>query len=172
MTWLIVLLACTALNRLRGVDLLPGRSLYYVAPLIGAVSYLMFDAWVTVAWAVAYFVWGVGPWGRWYTLGVLPRDHSGRSSSVFEDLVELPSDSVYVAFFIRNMLVLPGLVLVGWLLDVYWPVTVGLSLTFAIGAVCMYHAGKELFPKYPTVFGELMVGLLWGYTMLLFWGMS
>ncbi len=173
MKWLVILASLMVLNRLRGTKLgLPGRSLYYVAPTVGLVAWSVMDTQFAMAFAVAYFVWGVGPWGRWYDLNMLP-DGYGReneSPSLYERMIEAVSfGSDYVAFFLRNLSVLPGMLLLGYIQGYEWWLMVIASMVFAYGVCAMYHIGKVLVPKYFTVFGEVATGLVWGYTLLLFW---
>jgi len=61
-------LACAALNRARGddrwmPDWLPGRALYYTAPLIGAIAAILGGISFGAAIGAAFFVWGAPAWG-------------------------------------------------------------------------------------------------------------
>ena len=69
MDLVVTALACAALNRARGddrwmPDWLPGRALYYTAPLIGAIAAILGGISFGAASGAAFFVWAVGPWGH------------------------------------------------------------------------------------------------------------
>ncbi len=71
MTWLVsvlVVLACGAINRLRGDEAwkpswMPGRALIYASPAIAAVS-LAVQPWpIAIAFGAGYAFWAVWGWG-------------------------------------------------------------------------------------------------------------
>jgi hypothetical protein len=81
-----------ALWRLQGgawfAPRLPGRPLWYVAPIIGALTALAHgSAAHGLALALALLWYGLVPHGRWFTLGRAPRELAGPPSA-FEKIVE------------------------------------------------------------------------------------
>jgi hypothetical protein len=167
----IIVLACAILNRMRGDDRwmptwLPGRSLYYVAPAIGAVA-LLVDTWsVALAAAAAYFFWAVWPWGRWFDLGRLLAPASA-SNGNFESIIEqLAGGSDHRALFLRHLMATPGL----WLLGVLsgWPADLALvaPLLFAGVVTLAYELAWRSDPSNPIWLAELTAGAIWAGVIL------
>jgi hypothetical protein len=171
---MIPVVLMTLLNRLRGlaVNWLPGRTLFWVSPVVGALAYVQSGDVVNgLTFTYAYVVWGTAPWGRWYDLGRLPHDY-GREDvppNRYEQfIIALSGGSDHLALFWRHFTgLLPGLAVLG-----YWDDTVMLHVGAAVvfGALFMlaYELGWRLSAKIPTVVGELQVGFLWGVMILLF----
>lgn len=155
----LTVLACAALNRCRGDDRwmmgkLPGRPLYYVAPVIGLVAW----DW---RFALAYLAWGIPAHGRFFDLGRLPDDfgREGVKPSPFERvLIALSFGSDYVAFFWRQALAVPLL----------WWIVGPLSLAFPPAVLAAYELAWRFGPRRPILYAELLTGALWG--ALIVWG--
>lgn len=71
MTFAIFAALMVVLNRVRGggfgAAYLPGHPRFYVAPVVGGLSWALLGvSW----WAAggAYLLWSLIPWGRWYTV--------------------------------------------------------------------------------------------------------
>ncbi|BCB18071.1 hypothetical protein [Bosea sp. ANAM02] len=143
----MTLVFCAGLNRARGDDRwmppwLPGRPLWYVAPLLGLVALLIQPPLAAGAVALAYLVWGVPAWGAIYDLGRLP---GGRSD--------------HLRFFARMLLAVPVLLVFG-----IWGALLG--LTFAGLSVLAYELAWRLKPDNPIWLAELGTGALWGALIL------
>lgn len=158
---LALILACSLFNRLRGDDrwmgrnavgdggFLPGRALYYVAPIIGLLAAVASrSAIVGAVFAAAYFVWGVFPWGYLQLQG-----HTviGKIPTPLEAfLLKISGGNVFVAHALRHAFALP--------LVVVQPLTILLPFL----AVLAYHVGWSLKPTRPILVAELLTGALWG----------
>lgn len=166
MTGLAVLIACALLNRLRGDASwkpvrLPGRTLIYVAPAIGAVA-LLAQPWpVALAFAAAYAFWAVWGWGH-----VLTRV-GGRRPDRSPDLVEsallaLPGSLLPV--FARMLFALPGVLVVAWLLGrpEFWLA----APAFAAVASIAYHVLFRPLQLLDWLRAEFVIGALWGVMII------
>lgn len=147
MAALLVILLTAGLNRARGdarwmPTWLPGRALWYAAPVLGAVALLAQAPLAALAIAAAYLVWGVPAWGSIYDLGRLP---GGRAD--------------HLRFFARMLLAVPVLAVFGW-----WGV--GLGLGFAALSLAAYEAAWRWHPANPIWLAELATGALWGGLIL------
>lgn len=144
---LLILALCAGLNRARGDDRwmppwLPGRALWYVAPLIGLVALLGQTPLAAVAIASAYLVWGVPAWGAIYDLGRLPG-----------------SGGDHLRFFLRMLLAVPVLLVFGW-----WGALLG--VLFAGLSLAAYELAWRWRPSNPIWLAELATGALWGLLIL------
>lgn len=168
---LFVIFLCAALNRARGDDRwmparLPGRALWYVAPLVGVAALLVVSWPIAVATAAAYLFWGLWPWGRWYDLGRLPAPIAA-SNDNFETLIErLAGGNNHRALFLRHLMVAPGLVLLGWLAG--WPAALIVIAPFlAAAAITLtYELAWRLNPSNPIWLAELATGAIWAGVIL------
>jgi hypothetical protein len=161
------ILILMALNRVRGLDTpLPGRSLYFVAPLVGLVAWglLGASAWTSGAFALSYLVWGAPAWGRWFDLGRLPEGYARTEEPKgVEGFVDrLGSD--HFSFAVRQLMVFPGLALVAYLTGSWAPVL--WVPVFAGMAVMLYELAWRFVPRYPIPVAEVLVGGLWAATIL------
>lgn len=143
----MTLALCAVINRARGDDRwmpswLPGRPLWYAAPLIGLAALLIQPPLAAGAIALAYLVWGVPAWGRIYDLGRLP---GGQSD--------------HLRFFARMLLAVPALLVFG-----SWGAFLGLS--FAGLSVLAYELAWRWKPDNPIWIAELATGALWGALIL------
>lgn len=169
MTWLlafITIVACAALNRLRGdkswmPSWLPGRALFYAAPAVGAVA-LLTNGWLVAgAFAAAYFFWAVFPWG--FTLASLggftpPRDPDPLDAF----LMRLGKPWGALA---RMGFVLPGAGLITYLTGAW--IVMGLAAGFAVLATAAYWALFSPMGTYDWLRAEVATGGLWGVLIVL-----
>lgn len=167
MKFAILILLATVLNRLRGdaswmPSWLPGRALYYVSAAIGLASLLLFEPRIALAWSLAYLIWGSPAWGRWFDLGRLPDGYARNDDgSKFEQwITELAAGHDHIAFFLRQLIIVPGLWLVGFGLGSWWPLI--FALPFALAVLGAYELGWRVSPKAPIRTAELFTGALWG----------
>lgn len=164
----LLILIAAALNRARGdaswmPSWLPGRALYYASAGIGIASLLCAEPRIAAAWAIAYLLWGVPAWGRWFDLNRLPDGwaRAGEEMTLFERwITELSAGNDHLAMFFRHLLVFPGLLLVSFGLWSWVPVL--LAIPFAALALGCYELGWRLAPKQPIRTAELLTGALWG----------
>lgn len=176
----IILLAL--LNRMRGDDTwmrgasvsgelapqwLPGRSLYYVAIAIGAWS-LWFLPWqAAILFGLAYLVWGVMAWGRWFDLGRLPDGFSREDIGldVYEKMIEaVVGGNDHAAFFLRQLMVLPGLASLSWWFNA-WHLTI-LAVPFAAVVLCLYEFAWRDKPEAAVPMAEWMTGVTWALLLI------
>lgn len=164
----LIILTLAALNRARGDDRwkpswLPGRALWYVAPLVGLVAWTVQPWPVAAAFALAYLVWAIPAWGHLYGLGRYSPDRE--VDSLTATLLEIAGGNVYIAFFIRHLAILPGLFFVSLLAGSAWPF--GAAIPAAWLFVLAYEAGWRWSPRHPILIAELIVGALWGGLILI-----
>lgn len=170
------------LNRMRGDDSwmrgasingeqapqwLPGRSLYYVAIAIGAWA-LWFLPWqAAILFGLTYLVWGVMAWGRWFDLGRLP-DGFGRQDirpDAYEKMVEsLGGENDHASFFLRQLMVLPGLLALSWWLDSWF--IASWTIPFSILVVGAYEFAWRDKPEAAIPMAEWMTGVTWGLLLM------
>lgn len=184
MIWTILLAvavvaSCAVLNRIRGGgfygDKLPGRALLWVSVAIGLIAWAANPIPVTVAgytqtWFVgaafglAYLFWGLWSWG--YILAALGDYTPPRSPGVLEaTLMLLPGD--VTAAFARMLFVLPGAILVAWLLG-NW-IFIGAGITFAVTATACYTALFRPLGSADWQRAEIATGVCWGLLILSPW---
>jgi hypothetical protein len=140
---------------------LPGRALFYVAPLVGLIATAVNGWALGLVFGAGYLLWGVPAWGRWYDLGRMeaPQDRP----DPFERGIEAISfGRDHVALFWRHMF---GVA----------PMTCGLAyLTgdlsalllaplFASATVVAYDLAWCLWPRSPVIYAEYMNGAMWGF---------
>lgn len=153
------------LNRMRGDDTwmpkwLPGRALFYVAPFVGLIT------WVVASWPIAltvagtYLTWALTGWGRWFDLGRMPP--LTRERSALERAIEAISfGSDHIALFWRHMLITPGLALISYL--TLNPLYLAAAPLIALAFVLCYEIAWRVDPRgEPIRLAELIVGALWG----------
>src|SRR4051812_41918117 len=76
-TFVFAVMACPAINRLRGSGIMEAqglsRSLYWAALAFGLLAFVLAWDWrFGLAAGLCYAFWGVFGWGRWIDLGRLP----------------------------------------------------------------------------------------------------
>lgn len=174
MLTLTLLVTCTILNRIRGLtyDWVPGRNLYFCAPILGALAWLWTSEWsIGLAFAFAYLVWGSWPWGRFVTLGRLPFEYARQGVPIkpYEKAVlaiggENPQARLMAG---DGIALFPGFVAIalvshGWLLLLWPAMTIAITIAFEFG-----WQAFPTKPDYPVIVGQMMTGLLWGVLILL-----
>lgn len=165
---LLLPIALAILNRLRGDDRwmpswLPGRALWYVAPLVGLAAWAVHPWPVALVWAVTYLVWAVAAWGHLYGLSRHQPDRDIDRLSV--TLIDVAAGNIHVAFFLRHLLIVPGLALVS-LVSGNW-LAIGAAVPAAALFVLAYEGAWRWAPRYPILVAELIVGALWGCLILI-----
>lgn len=160
-----------ALNRARGdatwLDWLrlPGRTIYYVAPLVGLLAWAIHPPLVAAAWGAAYLIWGVPAWGRWFDLGRLPQP-SDDPDELEAAIEQWSGGSDHLALFLRHLLfIIPGLALVS-LASGDW-LAIGVAVPAAALFVLAYEGAWRWAPRQPILAAELIVGALWAGLILL-----
>ena len=147
-----------------GAKWLAGRPLPYTSLLMTVLSSLIHAPAVALAFGLSYFLWRVLAWGRWFDLGRMPDgfNREGIEPEPYEKIImKLSGGSDHLALFLRHLMVVPGLVLVGWLLSEWWTGLVA-GLPMALGFTLAYEAGWRLSSKNPIMTAELICGALWG----------
>lgn len=166
---LIVIAACAVLNRMRGDDgwmpsWLPGRSLYYVAPAIGAVA-LLDQPWpVALAFAGGYLFWAVFAWGYLllHAAGTADFWDEREPSRLEALLLRLPGR--WPPLFARMLFVLPGLAIVAWLTGT--PLYGLAAIGFATAATVTWLWFLRSLGRLDWLRAEIVVGGLWGLLIL------
>ena len=168
---LALVVLCAGLNRARGDDRwmptwLPGRALWYVAPVV-ALAALLVQPWQSAALVgLAYLIWAIPPWGLWFDVGRLVDTHTpfeDGAAGVFERAIATVSfGSDHFAFFLRNLVIFAGLAPL-----VPWPLAAGISLIFAAAVVGIYEAAWRFHRRNPIWLAELATGALWGLIIIL-----
>lgn len=141
MMTIAIILLCAFINRIRGGGFdgkkLPAKPLYWCAPMIAVIGGIV-DGTGGLLWGVAYFVWGLFPWGYLQLLG---RPVEGKKPEPVEaTLLAWSRGNVYLAFGLRHLLAGP----------------------LAPFIVAAYEVAWRLFPKSPIIVGELLTGAMWG----------
>lgn len=157
---IIIILAAAVLNRVRGGgfygDKLPGRALFYVAPVIGLLALALHSQLIAVTVFLGYFLWAAFSWGA--TLGRIGGFTPDRKIDGLEELLsKLPPS---VAVFVRMMFVLPMVAVIAFILGNPWfllaaPIFAGLS-------VIVYRILFRPISDYDWMRSEIAVGGLWG----------
>ncbi len=165
MTWLVsvlVVLACGAINRLRGDEAwkpswMPGRALIYASPAIAAVS-LAVQPWpIAIAFGAGYVFWAVWGWG--FVLMRVGGRRPARNPDVVERcLLVLPGSIAPV--FARMLFVLPAAITVAWLTGraEFWLA----APAFSAIATVAYHALFQPIGRLDWLRAEVVCGALWG----------
>lgn len=167
MKYLFIILACSMLNRARGDDRwmggwLRGRPLFYVAPAIGLLSYLLHPWQVSLAFALTYLFWGTFAWGRWFDLGRLPDGYNrvGIEPTPIERVIERLSNNDWEAMAIRHSFAVPGLIVICFMSLNLWLLPV--AFVFGITVTALYEIAWTIRPNNPIIYAELMTGAFWG----------
>lgn len=166
------------LNRIRGggfwASKLVSRPLFWVAPIIFAISVFFQGYIIGTGFSLLYLLWAFPPWGRWFTLNHIPPI---REITIFERIVEfIPSLIMkksywfdFICFTIRNIITLSPLVLLHFLsynLLGLIAIVIGVSLLIV---VC-YSIGWKIQDKYNILSiqtAELLVGAFWGFLLIM-----
>jgi len=126
---------------------------------------------VALAKAFAFLAYYQAPHGRWFSLGRIPRDLSGRAASAFERLIESASDfggerRDWLAFAIRNLIVFaPGFAAIAYATGSLGWLAVGpLAAPLFVGC---YWLGWRFWPTIGIAPAEVMTGALWGLLIVI-----
>lgn len=176
MIYLLIILLCGVLNRVRGGgfggDKLPGRALLWVSAAIGLLSWSIYPEPVTVAgltagWFVGaafglgFLFWGLWPWGHIFAaLGGFAPDRAPSRLEVV--LLKLPGH--LLPAFVRMLFVLPCAAAVGWLLDD--PSYLALGAAFAAASTAAYRLFLRRPDPMDWMRSEIATGALWGLLIL------
>jgi hypothetical protein len=167
----LTLALCAMINRFAGggmiigewwnpadPDKLWGRALYPAIALIGIVA-LIWHPWpVALAFATTFGFWRSFSWGILIGLG-RPSGADNRDLNPVEDTLR-DLFGVHGGLFMRHMFVLPCLMLVGYLADLWWAWLA--AVAFAGLATLAYELAWRLTPRHPLTTAEFAVGALWG----------
>jgi hypothetical protein len=171
--WLAVLPVLMLLNRIRGggmsslTDRLPGRALYYVGAMIGALTAAVLDPVLGALVALGFPLWGAAGWGLWFDLHRHDSQQTNdpRRNDLFVRLVDTVScGSDHVALFLRlSLFLLPLLVA--------WCAVTGTPYTLLVTAAAFGLLGVGAYElRWRTTFGntlsEMLVGALWWLLIL------
>jgi hypothetical protein len=111
--WLLLLIPGFAIiNHFRGggvliglaplTDRLPGRPIFWAAPLAGLLSLLVFEPLWAAYFGFCYLIWGIPPWGRWFDLERMPDAFPYRPLKWEERITARWHLNDYWAFTLRN----------------------------------------------------------------------
>ncbi len=173
---LLAIPALAALNHIRGGWLwqytkpLRLRPLYIVSAILVPIAWLISQSWIWAGlFGLAYLIWGVGPWGRWYDLGRLPDGFAreGIKPSIYEKIIGF-SGNDHVSLFLRHLMVTIG-VLPLCLWSGNW-VIVFLSVILAAAIVACYEIAWRVEKIAPISVAEVLSGAAWGVFLLVISG--
>ncbi len=164
---IFLVLVCSALNRARGDDRwmhtgwgkLPGRPLFYVAPILALFTW-------NPLFGLAYLLWGLPGWGHLFGLGRHePRD---REPSWLEwRCLWMAEYQPHIAFMYRHAL---AIIPLEWALSYvngrgFTVVNLSAALFPTLAVVC-YEIGWQLWERdksrQPILIAELLTGCVWG----------
>lgn len=152
-----IILGMAILNHVRGGawggSYLPGRALFWVTPAVGLLAWTVFAWHAAIIVAVAYFAWGVGPWGRWFALGFKPRVVREKLGWFERGIEAVSGDDDLFAFTLRNMIcLLPASVMLHPLFIFLAPVQLG-----------CYYVPWAYFKDFRAIgYAEVATGAAWG----------
>lgn len=138
---MIYIAAMAILNRIRGggfgAVMLPGRALFWCAPCVALIGYIMSGPW-GLMWGAWYLLWAIPAWGYLQLLG---RYVPGKYPTELECwLLDITRGNVHLAFLLRHLPAGPLAPLI----------------------VVAYEACWRLHPANPIWIAELITGALWG----------
>lgn len=159
---LLLIAACTVLNRLRGTTgwkpaWLKVRSLYLVSPVIGLLMWALSGDYILGAgFALGYFFWGLFSWG--FILARLGAKLPSRPQTQLESLLDF--EPYWLGAYIRMSFVLPLVAFVVWYTrsELYGIAAVAFP---ALTVFTYWALMRELEDDdWPTA--ELITGSIWG----------
>lgn len=175
---MLIVAGIAILNRVRGmkgaVPLfrdLPGRSVFYIAPLVGLIAWTV-QPWLVAALIGLSYLWfNIMAIGRWYTLNRQPREIAGPPSA-FEVRVErIAGSNDMVALAIRQSLAVAGLMLSALILkDVRLLIAAVVLIPLTVAAYWLPWLVWDRRPAWvrnPILPAELLVGAAWGAVIAL-----
>ena len=171
--WLMPL--CAVLWRLQGgawfASRLPGRPVFYIAPLIGIISAMVDrSAYIGAAVAVALIWASFIPHGRWFSLEHLDRSATNRAPSLFERSIEaivdkinpVERDDALCLLFAKAVAFMP-LAMIPLFVDPTWEPIGAIGILTPVIVVLGYAIGWSMFDggkiSTPTAFGEFAAGI-------------
>jgi hypothetical protein len=170
MTWTLIIIPLMGwLNRVRGGGLggqyIPFKALYAVTPIVGLLALLAgHPVYVSLSFAIAYLIWALPAWGRWFDLGNLPDDY-GREPGKYSGFLERWIDEA-TTDDLQAMLVRHGLMLT---LGITFVAAVAYNPFYLLFIIIMpwlilnaYIAGWKYSPSNPIGPAEVLTGLSWG----------
>ena len=165
MLFIPIILACAALNRVRGGgfygDLLPGRALFWVAPVIGLLAWTVHPWPVAAAFAAGYLFWGLFSWG--FTMSLLGWRYPSRAMTWLESVL-LALGPPFVGAVVRHLFVLPGVIAVSYLLSA--PIFLLSAPVFALVSTEIYRRLFWSADNDDWRNAEIGVGAVWGVLIL------
>lgn len=165
----VVVLGSAANHTFRGGrfiadEVLPGRNLYYATPILGVLAWLLEPPLIALAWMACYFHFCVYAWGHLIGLGRFrPTDRP--PSFVDAACLRLAGNDPHGALFFRELLIIPGLVLVAWAKgggSLFWLLPCIGVVYAALAVVTRDKAWELASPKAEIRDGEIGEGALWG----------
>lgn len=160
----LIIPAMAAINAFRGGRIvaderLPGRNLYIAAPLVFLVCLLAYHWTVALAWAATYLFWGAFSWGHLIGMGFFsPSDR--KAPPLEQACMALSAGVPTLAMAWRELFILPGLLLVGYLTQEWW--IPALAFPFALVAALSRRLAWEGQPQEAIPLGEILEGVAWG----------
>lgn len=169
----IILILSSIINKFRGggfyAYLLPGAPRYYAFIFMGLLFFINHQQIKeAVLFSLFWLVWSIPPWGRYYTLGRMPREISTRSPSFFELEVEKTISDInnryiedHFLFFIRNLLSLSPFIY----FSLELPLIIAIFISFS------YELAWRISPdnkdNKAINYAEYFTGFIWGVVILL-----
>ena len=157
---ILIIVCCAFLNRFRGggfgANKLPGRPVYYVAPVIGLLSLTLYPYYIAITVALGYLLWGLFSWG--YTLAALGGFKPNRPMTDIEEFFS--KFTPIVGAFIRMLFILPMSIALAWIISA--PIFVASAPIFAIISVSIYALFFKPLNDMDWMRAEIATGALWG----------
>ena len=152
---------CAFLNRVRGGgfggNLLPGRPLFWVTPIIGLIAWAFMPWKAAAAFACGYMLWALFSWG--HIIAALGGFKPLRSPSTLEAALMAPGSKVFAAFA-RMMFIAPGLMAVAYL--IHQPAYLIMAPIFAAFACIIYAYRLPSADEAAWQEAEILTGALIG----------
>jgi hypothetical protein len=171
MSFLILVLSCI-INKFRGggfyAYLLPGAPRYYAFILMGVLFYI-YNGFIkeSILFAIFWLIWSIPPWGRYYTLGRMPREVSTRKPSLVETEVEKTISDInnrhvedHILFFIRNLISLLPFLYFSYLLP--FIIAIFISIAYEVAWIITPDNKNNKAINY----AEYFTGFVWGITII------
>lgn len=146
----------------------PGKALYYVAPVVGLIAFVFHPWQGALAWAAAYLIWRLPPWGRWLYMSRKPIGY-GRTVAPnwFERYVESISfGSGRLAMYWRMQIAAPGIGVAMRLTGCYQGWELAFPVLICTGLWACYELSWTINDENPIPQAEMLCGALWGAMIL------
>jgi len=178
-SFLVIVPVMAFANRVRGglFGDAPVRWLFIVSAVMAAGLGVVYGWGVGAAWGVAFTLWGLRGWGRWYDLGRLPEGYARPGPAApwsFEWCIEHLAEPLpllggglhkdHWCLILRHLLIVPALCIPAYTVG---PVWIWLTGGMAAGLIVTgYEVGWQLYERgytrEPTGIGEWLAGAVWG----------